>query len=190
MISFNPVEGTPSASNFSNNSARSPIDNWPLCNFFWIVASNTWKKAVSSKLGLPIIRWKSHDFGKGAVLSSYDLTKRGYDRGDIAFYAATLDGSQTFDPKHGYVYWVHIRGKNDFNCCQMLPSNPTRQTQLKYADFFLAQPPAEDGYEGTVCSPTCGTGGGIVWSGPVQFDAAGRLRLTPEGPVPVTGMSP
>jgi hypothetical protein len=119
-----------------------------------------------------------------SVYSTADLSERGYTRGPLAFYSASLEGQQEFDTDGGYVYWVRIRGKHDFNCCYVT-QNPSRQTQADFADFALKTEPHPDGYEAIVCSPVCGTGGRIVWQGDVEFapnELGGRLRISPEGP--------
>jgi hypothetical protein len=132
----------------------------------------------------PVFRWRSNANDQRTVYSTFDIKKHGYTQDGIAFYAATLDGQQYYDPSGGYVYWVHVRGKNDFGCCDST-NNPTRQSGEKSAEFTLATDPDEAGYEAVVCSPVCGTGGNVVWSGPVEFEPnapGGKLKLTPKGP--------
>jgi hypothetical protein len=141
--------------------------------------------ATAAAPGLsPVTRWESKKDAGRIVYSTFDLSKQGYRSAAIAFYAATLDGQTTFTADHGYVYWIRERGKHDFGCCDQT-NNPTRQTDDKQHEFTLGVDPAPGGYEGVVCSPVCGTGGKIVWSGPVTFTPnarGGKLTLTPDGP--------
>ncbi|MDP9238731.1 MAG: DUF4185 domain-containing protein [Chloroflexota bacterium] len=130
----------------------------------------------------PVTRWESE--GKPALYSVFDLTELGYRATEVAFYAVTLRDQPSFNAKSGYVYWVRKRGGHDFGCCDQT-NNPTRQTQDREHEFTLSVDPSPDGYEALVCSPVCGTGGKVVWSGPVTFSPnaiGGKLTLTPHGP--------
>ncbi len=141
--------------------------------------------AMATAPGLaPVTRWESATDADRIVYSTFDLSKQGYRSAAIAFYAATLDGQTEFDADGGYVYWIRERGKYDFGCCDQT-NNPTRQTGDPQHEFTLGVDPAPGGYEGVVCSPVCGTGGEIVWSGEVTFTPnarGGKLTLTPNGP--------
>jgi hypothetical protein len=140
--------------------------------------------ATSPQRGLdPVTRWDAAQ-GTRAVYSSFDLSKKGYTRGPIAFYGATLPDQTPFNPDKGYVYWVRETGGHDFGCCDQT-NNPTRQTQDRTYEFTLGVDPSPRGYEAIVCSPVCGTSGKLVWSGPVTFSPnvkGGKLTLTPGGP--------
>ncbi len=140
--------------------------------------------ATSPQPGLePVTRWQSTTDENRVVYSTFDLEQAGYTRGSVGFYAATLEGQTPVDTEHGYVYWVHEQGAQDFGCCNQT-NNPTRQTQEPSQSFTLSVDPNPNGYEGVVCSPVCGTGGKVVWSGPVTFSPnqkGGKLTLTPKG---------
>jgi|GEM_PF-5086123 len=129
----------------------------------------------------PVYRWDRKANAAQSVYSTFDLGGD-YRKAGPSFYAKTLDEQAAFDPK-GYVYWVHIKGDTDIGCCGST-NNPTRQTSSARQEFTLAVPPDPRGYEAEVCSPVCGTGGRVVWSGPVSFlpnAKGGKLVLTPNG---------
>ncbi len=90
-------------------------------------------------------------------------------------------------PVTTYVYWVHLKGEFENNCC--FGENPTPPTPDPYHIFTLKQEaPDPKGYEGVVCSPDCQTK--VIWSGPVNFSGFAppsrltwQLMLTPTGPI-------
>lgn len=133
----------------------------------------------------PVYRWELESDASRFIYSTFDLDGRGYREAGVAFYAATLDGQRFYEEGDGvYVYWVRVKGKQDFGCCGAT-NNPTRQTREGSVEYTLATAPADEGYEAIVCSPVCGTGGRVVWSGDVEFEPnepGGKLKLTPKGP--------
>ena len=132
----------------------------------------------------PVYRWQRKGDPSKTIYSTFDLGPLGYRKAATSFYAKTLDDQQAFDASGGYVYRVHATGDTDFGCCGT-SGNPTAQTSKTEQEFVLSVAPDPRGYEAEVCSPVCGTGGRVVWSGPVTFSPnaqGGKLRLTPNGP--------
>ncbi len=132
----------------------------------------------------PVYRWERTRTTGEVMYSTFDLSDAGFERGPLAFHAATLANQTFYNPDEGYQYWVRVKGRHDFGCCTGT-NNPTRQTDEDSIEFTLRTEPHEDGYEAIVCSPTCGTSGEVVWSGDVKFEPnekGGKMKLTPDGP--------
>ena len=109
----------------------------------------------------PVYRWERAGDPSSVVYSTFDLARLGYAKAALSFYGKTLDDQQFYDAANGFVYWVHIKGDSDFGCCGST-NNPTRQTMSREQEFTLTSDPDARGYEATVCSPVCGTGGRVI----------------------------